>query len=218
MNVIVYVEGPSDKLAMQTLLQPLIDRKLGEGISIEFFPAPSGDAKESVLTKVPKRAVNILSNQPDSIVIAMPDLYPKNKAFPHACFAEMESGIAANFNRALREKHIDDQRVRDRFRVFCFKHDLEALLLALPEELARQLGASINSTWAQPVEDQNHGRPPKRIVEELYRSHGRRYKDTVDAPLVLNAARYQTVAERCSQCFKPFVDYLESVSTGTSHR
>ena len=35
MKVIVYVEGPSDKLAMEALLRPLLERKRGNGVSID---------------------------------------------------------------------------------------------------------------------------------------------------------------------------------------
>lgn len=82
MKVIVFVEGPSDKSALQALLRPLIELKRQEGVAIEFFDSPSGDKKETLLVKVPRKAVNILRNEPDSFVVAMPDLYPKNKAFP----------------------------------------------------------------------------------------------------------------------------------------
>ena len=48
MRVIVYVEGPSDKAAMNALLEPLLEQKRQEGISIEFFKTPAGDRKASV--------------------------------------------------------------------------------------------------------------------------------------------------------------------------
>ena len=35
-QLIVYVEGESDRLALKTLLKPLLDKKGAEGISIEF--------------------------------------------------------------------------------------------------------------------------------------------------------------------------------------
>ncbi len=57
MRVIVYVEGPSDKRAMEGLLKPLLDRKSQQGVRIEFYESPKGDKKESVLTRVPRRAV-----------------------------------------------------------------------------------------------------------------------------------------------------------------
>jgi hypothetical protein len=75
--------------------------------------------------------------------------------------------------------------------------------------LLNRLGVkSLNVTWRVPVEDQNHERPPKRIVEELFAKHAIRYQGTVDAPLILGASKYQEVADRCLQCFKPFVQFL----------
>ncbi len=32
----------------------------------------------------------------------MPDLYPKNKAFPHETVDELKAGVQANFETALR--------------------------------------------------------------------------------------------------------------------
>ena len=73
-EVMIYVEGPSDKFSMQALLRPLLDQKKDEGVTIDFFESPEGDKKASVLLKVPKRAVNIILNNPNSIVVAVPDL------------------------------------------------------------------------------------------------------------------------------------------------
>ena len=214
MKVIVFVEGPSDKSALQALLRPLIELKRQEGVAIEFFDSPSGDKKETLLVKVPRKAVNILLNEPDSFVVAMPDLYPKNKAFPHETFAEMLAGIRENFTEALKVKGHGDDRLKNRFKVFCFKHDLEALVLASGDALKARLGVkSLDVYWHEPVEDQNHDKPPKRIIEELFRKQGKLYKETVDAPLILGNSNYQDVARNCFQCFKPFVDFLEGVHT-----
>ena len=102
--------------------------------------------------------------------------------------------------------------MKQRFRVFCFKYDLEALLLASREQLASRLGVSaLPVTWTEPVEEQNHNKPPKRIIEDLFRQHGNKYQDTIDAPLIPGASGYEDIAARCSQCFKPFVDYLKSL-------
>ena len=47
MKVIVYVEGPSDKLAMEALLKPLMDEKQDRGVGITFAEASGGDKKKS---------------------------------------------------------------------------------------------------------------------------------------------------------------------------
>lgn len=211
MKVIVYVEGPSDKRAMEELLRRLIERKAQQGVLIQFYESPKGDKKESVLMRVPIRAVNITMNDEDTVVVALPDLYPMNKAFPHETPEELLAGVRANFDAALRLKNADDDRLKQRFHVFCFKHDLEALVLASEKELRAHLGvAKLTVTWHVPVEDQNHGRPPKRIVEELFASHGKLYKETVDAPDILSRADYADIAAKCPQCFRPFVEFLEA--------
>ena len=212
MRVIVYVEGPSDKRAMEELLKPLLDRKSRQGVQISFFESPKGDKKESVLRRVPIRAVDIILNDPEAVVVAMPDLCPKNKGFAHETEAELAAGVRANFEAALRSKNAgDDDRLRERFRVFCFKHDLEALILAAEGELSSYLGIpNLVTTWRTPVEDQDHDHPPKRIVADLFESHGKLYKETVDAPGVLARADYVDIAAKCPQCFKPFVDFLEA--------
>jgi hypothetical protein len=213
MRVCVYVEGPSDKAAMEALLRPLIEQQRQAGVAIHFFETPAGDRKTSVLTKVPMKAVDILANDPGSLVVALPDLYPADKAFPHRTAAELTGGIRRNFEAALQAKGLaGDARVRERFQVFCFKHDLEALLLAAHRELAVRLGAKpLPVTWRVPVEDQDQENPPKHIVESLFAERGKRYRDTVDAPVILAGCQYQDIAERCPQCFGPFVEYLSQL-------
>lgn len=210
-TVHIYVEGPSDQAAMEALLAPLLDRLRSRGVAVHFFDAPSGDRKKAVLLKVPERAVNILRNRSEDLVVALPDLYPQNHGFPHSTAAELMEGVLQQFRAALERKGLRDQRLENRFHVFCFKHDLEALVLAAFEPLKVRLGVpNLRPTWQPPVEDVNHGWPPKRVVEALFRDHGQRYQETVDAPLILGSASYLALAEECPQCFRPFVQFLES--------
>jgi hypothetical protein len=216
-KVIVYVEGPSDVAVMKVLLARLIEQCAGNGTEIEFYRAPKGDAKRSLLTKVPKKAVDILRGVPESQVIIVPDLHPYNKAFPHKTWEELRDGVFENFRKALKEKDLtDDTRLEERFHVFCFKHDLEALLLAHPDGIRTRLGVDeLREDWVLPVEDQINGanpiNPPKRVVERIFSEHRQKYKDTVDAPMILADADYHELAEKCPQCFKPFVEYLSTI-------
>lgn len=218
-EVIVYVEGPSDKLAMEALLDSLLQQRRREGLVIRFFEAPKGDKKVSVLTKVPRMAVDIIRNSEHSIVVPMPDLYPKNKGFPHETVDELKAGILRNFNDALHRKGFgDDNRIGDRFKVFCFKYDLEALILAAEKALKSRLGLDrLNVTWSEHVEDQDHDNPPKRIVEKLFEEHGETYQDTEDAPLILGESDYRDTASKCPQCFKPFVEFLSNLQLVSYH-
>ncbi len=212
-KVYVYVEGPSDKAALKALLEPLLRRLREKEVYVTFFDEASGDRKKAILLKVPDRAVNILHSQPRSLVVALPDLYPQNKGFPHATFAELEAGILENFRAAARRKKFHKvEELESRFRVFCLKYDLEALLLAAFDSLKAHLQSpSLKPTWSLPVEDVNHDHPPRRVVEELFQGCGQRYKDTVDAPLVLGSSHYSEIARACPQCFQPFVEFLETL-------
>ncbi|MCI0695643.1 DUF4276 family protein [candidate division KSB1 bacterium] len=213
MRVIIYVEGPSDKAAMNALLRPLIEQKHQEGVTIDFFESPAGDKKASVLTKVPQKAVNIILNDPHAVVVAMPDLYPKDKVFKHETVVELTNGILKNFEEALAAKKTKSRAgIRDRFKVFCFKYELEALLLASQEALQNRLGVkALKPAWRIPVEDQDHDHPPKQIVEKLFSKYGKKYKETVDAPFILGMSNYQKIADLCPQCFKPFVKFLSGL-------
>lgn len=215
-TVHVYVEGPSDRAAMEVLLASLLDRLQQRGVAVQFRTAGSGDGKKAVLLKAPAKAVDILRNGPNDLVAAMPDLYPKNHGFPHSTVEELVGGILQRFREILERKGLRDQRLENRFHVFCFKHDLEALVLAAFEPLKTRLGApGLRRTWHLPVEDVDHGRPPKRVVEDLFREHGQHYRDTVDAPMILQGASYLTIAEECPECFRPFVEFLESLTPRT---
>jgi hypothetical protein len=127
-----------------------------------------------LLLKAPIKAVNILCNDPNSIAIILPDLYPRNKGFTHETFQQLEAGIMENFSQALQKKGIQDERLKERFKVFCFKYEMEALILAAESALRGKLGVtSLDVTWTIPVEDQNHDRPPSEIVEQLFRDSGK---------------------------------------------
>ncbi len=222
MKVCIYVEGPSDKNALEALLVNLIDQKSEEGVSINFFPIKGekndrrGDAKKELLLNAPIRAVNTLNN-PNSIVIILPDLYPKNKGFPHETFQQLEAGIMNKFSQELQRKGIQDERLKERFKVFCFKYEMEALILAAESALLGKLGklkfTSQDVTWKIPVEDQNHDRPPSEIVEQLFLDSGKKYDKRVDPQLILGKTSYQEIADKCPQCFKPFVEFIEGIQT-----
>jgi len=207
-EVIIYVEGPSDQLGMRKLLENIISRANQAGNVVDFFPL---GGKEALLNKGLKKAINILRNKPNSWVFLVPDLYPPNKPFSHATFQELKNKIELQFINELAAKNADE-RLKERFRVHCFKYDLEVLLLASDDALLSRLGASmLSQKWKIPVEDQNHQRPPKRIVEALFSEAGKRYKDTIDVPWILERSDYNDLKVRCPQNFRPFLDDLFTI-------
>lgn len=210
-KVAIWVEGESDVLAMKALLEKLIESKRQNGVSIDFFQTSDGNRKRQLILAAPERAARFLSKNPYGYAVILPDLHPINVPKPHQTPAELEQVILGEFETALHQKNYIIQDYRERFRVFCFKYDLEALVLAAEESLASHLEAHpLKIDWVKPVEDQNKDRPPKRVVEELFKTYHKKYQP-IDTADILQNANYQTIAQRCPQCFAPFVQYLESL-------
>lgn len=212
-EIFVYVEGPSDQLGMRELFAGVIELARQNGKKIDFYPL---NGKEPLLNKGPTRAINILRNKPDSYVFLVPDLYPKNKPFPHTTFTELKDALHRKFSEEIQRKGCDN-RLTDRFFVHCFKYDLEALILASEDPLLARLEKSkFSKSWAKPVENQNHDEPPKRIVEALFIDAGKKYKDTADVPWILKRTNYRDLGKKCPQNFKPFVeDLFRIIGMGT---
>ncbi len=190
---------------MRRLLEGVIESASKMGNRVDFFPM---GGKEPLLKKGPIKAFNILRNKPGSWVFLLPDLYPENKPFKHTTYQELKNELEKKFIFELQGKHGDD-RLKNRFIVHCFKYDLEVLLLASEKFLMERLGVSkFSRKWTKPVEDQNHNHPPKRIVEALFNDSGKKYKDTVDAPWILERSDYILLKDICYQNFKPFLNDL----------
>ncbi len=209
MKIVVYVEGPSDQFAMEALLREVIRKKAQQGVSISFVPCPKGNARKYVVETVPTKAANAILNDPDIIIAVIPDLHPKSS--PDQTHKDLFATMHANFRRALQKRGSEDERNEDRFFTFCFKHDLEALILA--SELALKIRLNCDSfkvRWRVPVEDQDDEDFPKKVVQRLFLAHDNYYVDTVDAPQILGVADLSDVVKACPQCFGPFVDFLQS--------
>ncbi len=214
MRVLVYVEGPADRDGLSALLRPLIESGRARGVGITFHPQHSKDA---VLDEVPRRAAHHLADRPEDLVIALPDLYPMARyaATPnaHSGFEELEALVRRRFDARADALGLAGE-VRTRFRVHCLKHDLEALLLAASNELRQRLGTTdqLKRAWRKPVEEQNDIRPPKRVVEELFRKYRRKpgYVETTDAPWILARADLSAIESACPQRFSPFAQDLRA--------
>ena len=204
-EVFVYLEGPSDQLGMEKLLANAIETALNTGNSVGFYPM---GGKDALLNKGPLKALNILRNKPNSWVFLVPDLYPQNMSFAHSTYDELKRELEKRFRSELKRKKCAD-RLKERFLVHCFKYDLEVLLLASDQALMQRLGTTkFTQTWANPVEDQDHHRPPKRVVKDLFSDAGKKYKETADVPWILERSDYNELQNKCPQNFKPFLEDL----------
>jgi len=204
----VYLEGSSDKLGLEKLLAGPLAAASRKGNAFFYFEL---GGKKPLLNKGPGKAIAILRNRPKSRVFLVPDLYPPNTPFDHKTFEQLKAEIEIRFQSTIKREKLD-ARLAERFKVHCFKYDLEVLLLASEQPLLHRLGtAAFAEKWKKPVEDQDHDHPPKRIVEKLFKNAGRSYRDTADVPWMLERASLDDLKVRCPQRFGPFVEELLTV-------
>lgn len=187
MKVWVFVEGPSDQLALETLWAEWLQRLHPKGWGIKVIPLES---KARFLKKVGPHAALKLVEDPRGLVVGLPDLHP-NRGFSveyqHAGVQDLcalqRRLVKQSLEQTFGQTHTD---MLDRFHPSSFKHDAEMLLLASHEALRAHLGANTDLGKRRKPEDQNQGQPPKRVVETLYRTYRRRaYRETVDMAAVL---------------------------------
>lgn len=218
MRVIVYVEGPSDQKALEALLKPIIDVGRGKGIGISLSPQ---GGKAPILQDVPRKAADHLQQHPNDWVFALPDLYPMasydDGPDRHRSFAELSQLLQNRFKARAAKLNLSEE-TRRHFRVHCLKHDLEAMLLAAPDVLRKRLKTTdaLRDGWRRPVENQNDNKPPKRIVEELFKKYRKKpgYVDTSDAVWILEHASLEAIEAACAQRFAPFVRELRALAEG----
>lgn len=211
-KVIIYVEGISDKLAMESLFKDQISLKQQNGTDIRFFESPKGNRKANILLKVPVKAANILAVNPSDFVVALPDLYPINCGFLHSSIEEIRAGMQDAFLKTLKRKKVKNPaEYQAHFKIFCFKHDMEVLLLASSEKLKQYFSSKILPVkWKTPVEEQNKNHPPKRIIEKTFEYFHKKY-GVEDAARILKNGDSNRIAAQCPECFKPLVEFLENV-------
>lgn len=211
MKVLIYVEGPSDRMGMEKLFRGLIEEGKQRGVGIQFFAV---GGKDSILKDVPGKAALHLRSNPEDWVVAVPDLHPmqaQGSNHPHASADELRRLLEQRFEQAAARDGVQ-QLARSHFRAFCFQHDVEALVLAIPTVLRERLRTrdAIEGQWRKPVETQNGDRPPKRVVENLFTRYGTKtkYRDTVDLPWLLERADLSAIEQACPQQFAPLARFL----------
>lgn len=192
MKVWVFVEGESDRIALNTLWATWRTGLGKKGWGIQIHPL---DDKSRYFRKIGHRAAEKMVNNEQDLVVGLPDLYPNAEysqtKFKHADLQELKAVQTRLVQDALQTVfQLSPTTVRERLVRFfpsALKHDLEALLLAAVDELRQTLGTEEKlGNWRHPVEDQNQKKPPKYVVEELFRTKkGRCYRDTVHAKVVL---------------------------------
>ena len=227
MKVWVYVEGESDRLALEALWRDWRERLRSGNHGIAVVPLHD---KSRFFRKIGPRAAEKLDNNESDLVIGLPDLHPtnvySNTDFRHDDLEQLQ-GVQ---RRLVREKlesifgypTAQASHALERFFPSALKHDLEMLLLAAKEELRSVLGTSdALGGWPTAVEEQNQAHPPKHVVKELFLTKSRKkcaYKETRHAPDVLRrvANMRSLVYAQNGQCKCPvFSEMLDWIGSAT---
>ena len=215
MKVWIFVEGKSDVQALSALWSGWKQRLSKKGWGIQLIPLES---KSKYFRSIGPRAVEKLANDPHDLVVGLPDLYPNrdyaNTAYKHDNLAELRAVQTRLVTQNLRKKGRQTDRYMARFYASALKHDLEVLLLAATSQLQSRLKIR-PSGWRQLPEEQNQDRPPKKIVEELFRRHlNRPYREITDSAAILRGADLREVARQCPT-FCAMIDWIGG-KTGVS--
>ncbi|MDO8720980.1 MAG: DUF4276 family protein [Syntrophales bacterium] len=228
MKVWIFVEGESDRIALNTLWEKWREslRKFGWGIQI--IPL---DGKSRYFRKIGPHAAEKLMHNENDLVVGLPDLYPnseyKNSSYKHNNLYELKmlqkQLVKDNLAKVFGASPVDIQAALARFYPTAFKHDLEMLLLAAREELRKVLETNdALGNWRHPVEDQNQIKPPKYVIDELFQAKkGRKYRDTVHAKAVLEkvgdikTVLYHNGNQLQCPVFKDLLDWI-GAKTGVS--
>ena len=219
MKVWVFVEGSSDVRALSALLNGWKQNLSTKGWGIQVIPL---DSKSKYFRKIGSRATEKLANDARDLVVGLPDLYP-NRDYADTEYKHNNLQELQGVQRRLVKQHLQQQMGRRadvdshiaHFYASALKHDLEVLLLAATSQLQSRLKMSNRpSGWHRPPENQNQNKPPKKIVEELFRRHiGRPYREIVDSHAILSKADLQEVIfdeHGTVQCpaFRAMIDWI----------
>ncbi len=219
MKVLVYVEGPGDRIALDALFRSLSAKGRESRVGLSSIHL---GGKDRILDQLGWKAANHLNDYPEDYIFALPDLYPMAKyarTAPHSSFEELKALLLKRFGEAADRFGLPGA-VRSHYRVHCLKHDLEALLLGAPDVLRRRLGTrdGIEKSWRKPPEDQNDNTPPKEVVKGLFRKYRKKtpYTETTDAPWILGQASAEELCRTCPQSFRPLHTELSRLMHGES--
>lgn len=221
MNVWIFVEGESDRIALNALWAKWRELLKNARWGIHIIPL---DNKSNLFKKIGPRAAEKLTNNQDDLVVGLPDLYPNSNfassQYKHDDLSELKRVQTGLVKDSLAKVFsLTKPKIEvaiERFHPTALKHDTEMLLLAAKDELREVLGTpDALDKWRHPVEDQNQMKPPKYIVEDLFRTKkGIGYRDTIHAKAVLDkVVDIKTILYRNDnqlQCpvFKEMMDWI----------
>lgn len=226
MKIIFFVEGPSDSLILNELFKikgykNIIGQK-GWGI-----PLPIDlKNKPNFMKKIGPRAAATLLMSDQNYVVAIPDFYPNSQfqgpPYQHANLPQLKTVLSDLVKDSLINKfncpHNNIQNILNRFYPTAFMHECEVLLLAVFTKLAQYIECTnLNKRWNTNIEQQNQNNPPKKIIQEIFRTKSRTkraYREITDGPAIMRLVRsineilYDSSGKVQCPEFKKLIDWI----------
>lgn len=213
MKVWVYVEGQSDRRALEALWGEWKKNLRRSGWGVRIIPLEN---KPKFFKNIGLRVVQRLMDDSSDYAIGLPDLYPNREyadtVHKHGNLDELSDVQTRLVSQELKDwglRGVDVESHMDRFYAAAFKHDMEVLLLAAASQLQSRLKMSNKPHgWRNPPEEQNQDNPPKIVVQDLFRRHRKKsYRENVDSPAILRDANLEHVAKQCP-AFRAMIDWI----------
>lgn len=205
MSVFVYVEGPSDR----TALEAIFVKNFPSGKTARFLPL---NGKGNLMRDGPRKSCRDILSNPNNRCFVVPDLYPVSNSgeYQHTTARELCAMLQTSFESCADQLGLPKE-LWSNFKAHCLMHDMEVLLLADPDGLRRKLRTKerLEKHWRRPPEEQNNTRPPKRVVSALFEQYlGRPYDEVRDAAAILDRSDLERLRSECATCFAPFATDL----------
>jgi hypothetical protein len=213
-KISIYCEGDTER-GVKDLLTPvcgdLREKKLGIHIK-------SHKNNSQLLRKIGKSTENDIINGAPA-VFCLIDLYGIHEAFTHELshalgtrnWFGMDTQEKVNWLKTEIPRRCIAPEYRAKFHIHISVYEIEALMFADPNRIARMLKVNSIGEFHHP-EKINDVNPPAKLLNELFRQHlKRRYGKTTDGVSLLRELNFDLVYKQCPN-FKIFVDDLGSIT------
>lgn len=208
MKIKLFVEGQTERAALQEYLKRWLDPRLPSRIGVQVVAFEGWrDYYDEIAVKVD---LHLSGKQGRDVVgaIGLLDLYGPN-IYPAGC-----DGVEARYAwfKADLEKRVAHSRFRQHFAV----HETEAWLLADPSILPRAVADGLPGKAKLP-ETVNFNEPPAKLLDRLYRERERRsYKKVTDGRNLFLKASPEVAYQRCPYFKRLLDDMLDLASKGAA--
>ena len=202
MKFLLFVEGHAERASLPSFIGSWLESRVSQRVGVKVVRFDGwADYRKGIARKV---AVGIAGRPGRDVIgaIGLLDLYGPT-FYP-------EGVTTADARRAWAKKDIEAAVDHPLFRQHLAVHELEAWLLAAPENLPPLVKGALSQTALATPEDVNFDEPPGHLLERLYYGKLRRhYKKTTDGHDLFSRLDPDAAAARCPSLKAMLEDMLQ---------